>query len=123
MDNEDVMTFMRQGFSHLEEKIDDLARAGKERDLHYQTNFRELYNENKLQNERHTAEREKIMTEVDAKLDSLGMRMSITEKEVTTIQAERAASEKSRPVIISIVGLVMTALSVGSAFLFRAIGG
>jgi hypothetical protein len=123
MDNEDVLRFMEAKFQHLENKLDEMMKRNQDEHTHFQTNFRELYNENKLQNDRHTAEREKIMTEIDAKLDNLGVRLSLVEKSVTTLEAEKRAAEKGRPVMISIIGLVVTALSFGSGLILRAIGG
>jgi len=123
MDSEDLLEFMRQGFRHLEDKLEEWMKRNQEEHNHFQTNFRELYNENKSQNDRHTAEREKIMTEIDAKLDNIGVRLSLVEKAITTLEAEKRASERSRPVIISVVGLVVTALSFGSGLILRAIGG
>lgn len=119
MDNEDVLTFMRQGFAHMGEKIDELSKAAEKRDLHYQSNFRELYNENKNQNDRATAEREKIMTEVEAKFTSISNRQHVVENSITEIRTEAKVREKSFTGTLTIVSFGIGVLTFAINFLLR----
>jgi DNA repair exonuclease SbcCD ATPase subunit len=112
MDNEDVLRFMQQGFKHLEEKLDEWMKRNNEEHIHFKDNFRELYNENKLQNEKSTMERERIMNEMDKKLDSIGQRLSVVESKITTIEAEKRQVEKSRPFTFTVAGFILTAITV-----------
>jgi exonuclease VII large subunit len=123
MDTDDLLEFMRQGFRHLEQKIDDLITAAEKRDQHYQQNFRELYNENKLQNERAQADRERIVTEMDSKLATMGNRLHEIESRVTTMEAEKRQADRSRPFTLSVAGLIMTAVAFLISLLTTNLGG